>query len=112
FLASVGLREPALSQVVRAGYRLLGLQTFFTLGDEECRAWAIKRGWKAPQAAGLVHTDFERGFIKAEVIRWQDLLQHGSDTAGRDPGLLRGGGKDDGVQDGDCIHFRFRALAS
>ncbi|HME90975.1 MAG TPA: redox-regulated ATPase YchF [Myxococcaceae bacterium] len=109
FLASVGLREPALSQVVRAGYRLLGLQTFFTLGDEECRAWAIKRGWKAPQAAGLVHTDFERGFIKAEVIRWQDLLQQGSEAAARDRGLMRVEGKDYVVQDGDCIHFRFHA---
>jgi len=107
FLASVGLREPALNQVVRASYRLLGLQTFFTIGEEECRAWTIKRGWKAPQAAGLVHTDFERGFIRAEVIRWQDLLQHGSEAAVRDQGLMRVEGKEYVVQDGDCIHFRF-----
>lgn len=107
FLASVGLKEPALSQVVRAGFRLLGLQTFFTVGEDECRAWTIRKGWKAPQAAGVIHTDFERGFIKAEVIRWDDLLQHGSEAAVRDKGLMRVEGKEYVVQDGDCIHFRF-----
>jgi ribosome-binding ATPase YchF (GTP1/OBG family) len=107
FLVSVGLREPALHQVVRAGYRLLGLQTFFTIGEDECRAWTIHKGWKAPQAAGVIHTDFERGFIKAEVIDWRDLLKYGSEAAVRDKGLMRVEGKDYVVQDGDCIHFRF-----
>jgi GTP-binding protein YchF len=107
FLKSVGLVEPGLNKVVRAGYRLLGLQTFFTVGTDECRAWTIKRGWKAPQAAGVIHTDFERGFIKAEVMSHLDLLRLGSEAAVRDKGLLRVEGKDYVVQDGDCIHFRF-----
>jgi len=107
FLASVGLEEPGLHKVVRAGYQLLGLQTFFTLGPEECRAWTIQRGWKAVQAAGIIHTDFARGFIKAEVMSWRDLLDLGSETAVREKGLLRIEGKEYVVQDGDCIHFRF-----
>ena len=107
FLASVGLEEPGLHKVVRAGYRLLGLQTFFTLGPEECRAWTIQRGSTALQAAGVIHTDFARGFIKAEVMSWRDLLDLGSETAVREKGLLRIEGKDYVVQDGDCIHFRF-----
>ena len=107
FLASVGLEEPGLHKVVRAGYRLLGLQTFFTLGPEECRAWTIQRGSTALQAAGVIHTDFARGFIKAEVMSWRDLLNLGSETAVREKGLLRIEGKDYVVQDGDCIHFRF-----
>src|SRR5262245_15919292 len=107
FLQSVGLDEPGLHKVVRAGYRLLGLQTYFTVGEEECRAWTIKRGWKAPQAAGVIHTDFERGFIKAEVVDWKDLLRLGSEAAVREKGLLRVEGKEYVVQDGDCMHFRF-----
>ncbi|HZN91646.1 MAG TPA: redox-regulated ATPase YchF [Myxococcales bacterium] len=107
FLQSVGLDEPGLHKVVRAGYRLLGLQTYFTVGEEECRAWTIKKGWKAPQAAGVIHTDFERGFIKAEVVDWKDLLRLGSEAAVREKGLLRVEGKEYVVQDGDCMHFRF-----
>jgi ribosome-binding ATPase len=107
FLQSVGLDEPGLHKVVRAGYRLLGLQTYFTVGEDECRAWTIKKGWRAPQAAGVIHTDFERGFIKAEVFGWKELLQLGSEAAVRDKGLLRVEGKEYLVQDGDCMHFRF-----
>jgi GTP-binding protein YchF len=107
FLESVGLDEPGLHKVVRAGYRLLGLQTYFTVGPKECRAWTIRKGWKAPQAAGVIHSDFERGFIKAEVLRWEDLIKYGSESAVRDKGLLRMEGKEYVVQDGDCMHFRF-----
>ncbi|HYX91615.1 MAG TPA: redox-regulated ATPase YchF [Myxococcaceae bacterium] len=107
FLASVGLTEPGLHKVVRAAYRLLGLQTYFTVGPKECRAWTFHKGWKAPKAAGVIHTDFERGFIKAEVLRWEDLLALGSEAAVKEKGLLRIEGKDYVVQDGDCLHFRF-----
>jgi ribosome-binding ATPase len=107
FLASVGLDEPGLHKVVRAGYRLLGLQTYFTIGPKECRAWTFHKGWKAPKAAGVIHTDFERGFIKVEVIRWEDLVALGSEAAVKEKGLLRIEGKDYVVQDGDCMHFRF-----
>jgi ribosome-binding ATPase len=107
FLDSVGLTEPGLNKVVRSGYRLLGLQTYFTVGPKECRAWTIHKGWRAPQAAGVIHTDFERGFIKAEVFGWQDLLKLGSESALREKGLLRVEGKEYVVQDGDCMHFRF-----
>jgi GTP-binding protein YchF len=107
FLESVGLTEPGLNKVVRAGYRVLGLQTFFTVGPQECRAWTIHQGWRAPQAAGVIHTDFERGFIKAEVFGWQELLRLGSEAAVREKGLLRIEGKEYVVQDGDCMHFRF-----
>jgi ribosome-binding ATPase YchF (GTP1/OBG family) len=107
FLESVGLTEPGLNKIVRAGYRLLGLQTFFTVGPQECRAWTIHKGWRAPQAAGVIHTDFERGFIKAEVFGWKELLSLGSEAAVREKGLLRIEGKEYVVQDGDCMHFRF-----
>jgi GTP-binding protein YchF len=107
FLKSVGLTEPGLHKVVRAGYRLLGLQTYFTVGEQEVRAWTIKRGWKAPEAAGVIHSDFERGFIKAEVMGWQELLKLGSEAAVREKGLLRVEGREYVVQDGDCMHFRF-----
>jgi ribosome-binding ATPase len=107
FLQSVGLTEPGLHKVVRAGYRLLGLQTYFTVGEEECRAWTIKKGWRAPAAAGVIHSDFERGFIKAEVMNWTDLMKFGSEAAVREKGLLRIEGKEYVVQDGDCMHFRF-----
>jgi GTP-binding protein YchF len=107
FLASVGLEEPGLHKVVRAGYRLLGLQTYFTLGPKECRAWTFHEGWKAPKAAGVIHTDFERGFIKVEVMRWEDLVELGSEAAVKEKGRLRVEGKDYVVQDGDCMHFRF-----
>jgi GTP-binding protein YchF len=107
FLESVGLTEPGLHKVVRAGYKLLGLQTYFTVGEQEVRAWTIKRGWKAPAAAGVIHSDFERGFIKAEVLRWEDLIKLGSEAAIREKGLLRVEGREYVVQDGDCMHFRF-----
>ncbi len=107
FLASVGLAEPGLHKVVRAGYALLGLQTYFTVGEDECRAWTFHRGAKAPEAAGVIHSDFERGFIKAEVFDWKDLLKYGSEAAVREKGLLRVEGREYVVKDGDCMHFRF-----
>jgi len=111
FLKSAGLAEPGLNKIVRAGYTLLGLQTYFTVGPKECRAWTIHKGWKAPQAAGVIHTDFEKGFIKAEVLRWDDLIRLGSEAAARDKGLLRMEGKEYVVQDGDCMHFRFNVTS-
>ena len=107
FLQSVGLSEPGLNRVVRAGYQLLGLQTFFTVGEQECRAWTIRKGARAPEAAGVIHSDFERGFIKAEVYGWEELIRLGSEAAVRERGLLRVEGKDYVVADGDCMHFRF-----
>ncbi len=107
FLEAAGLTEPGLNKVVRAGYKLLGLQTYFTVGPKEVRAWTIHKGWKAPQAAGVIHTDFEKGFIKAEVISWKDLIAFGSEAAAREKGMLRIEGKEYVVQDGDCMHFRF-----
>jgi hypothetical protein len=107
FLESAGLTEPGLHKVVRAGYKLLGLWTYFTVGEQECRAWTIHKGYKAPQAAGVIHSDFERGFIKAEVMRWEDLVKLGSESAVKTNGLLRVEGKEYVVQDGDCMHFRF-----
>jgi ribosome-binding ATPase len=107
YLASLGLAEPGLDRLVRASYRLLDLVTFFTVGEEECRAWTVHRGIHAPQAAGAVHTDFERGFIKADVVRAEDLLALGSEAAVREKGHLKIEGREYVVQDGDVIHFRF-----
>src|SRR6267143_1644207 len=107
FLATVGLTEPGLNKLVREGFALLGLQSYFTVGEDACRAWVIRKGLRAPQAAGVIHTDFERGFIKAEVIRWDELLRHGSETAAKSRGAMRVEGKDYLVQDGDVIHFLF-----
>ena len=107
FLAHLGLTEPGLNKLVRKGFDLLGLQSYFTVGEDECRAWVIKTGTRAPQAAGVIHTDFERGFIKAEVIRWDELLRHGSESAARAKGALRVEGKEYVVQDGDVMHFLF-----
>ncbi len=107
YLRSLGLAEPGLDRLVHAGYRLLGLITFFTVGEDECRAWTVRRGAHAPQAAGVIHTDFEKGFIKAEVVRYEDLVELGSEAACRDRGKLRIEGKDYLVQDGDVMHFRF-----
>src|SRR4051812_2250426 len=107
FLATVGLSEPGLNKLVREGFVLLGLQSYFTGGEDECRAWVIRKGARAPQAAGVIHTDFERGFIKAEVIRWDDLLRYGSEAAAKSRGAMRIEGKDYVVQDGDVMHFMF-----
>ena len=107
FLADLGLDEPGLNRVVRAGYRLLGLQTYFTAGPKECRAWTIPIGAKAPQAAAVIHTDFERGFIRAEVIAYDDFVACGGEQGAKEVGKLRSEGKEYVVQDGDVIHFRF-----
>jgi GTP-binding protein YchF len=107
FLATVGLSEPGLTKLVHQGFDLLGLQSYLTCGPEETRAWVVKKGAKAPQAAGVIHTDFERGFIKAEVINWQLLLDLGSEAAAKAKGALRIEGKEYVVQDGDVMHFMF-----
>jgi ribosome-binding ATPase len=107
YLRSLGLAEPGLDRIVHAGYRLLRLATFFTAGEDECRAWTVRRGALAPQAAGVIHTDFEKGFIKAEVIRVEDYLELRTEAACREKGKLRMEGKEYPVQDGDVIHFRF-----
>jgi GTP-binding protein YchF len=107
FLASAGLSEPGLHAVVRMGFELLGLITFFTAGKPEVRAWTTTRGSKAPQAAGVIHTDFEKGFIKAEVIWWEDFVKLGGESKARDAGRLGIEGKDYVVRDGDVMHFRF-----
>lgn len=107
FLKEMGLTEPGLNRLIRAGYELLGLITYFTVGEKETRAWTIPRGTKAPQAAGVIHTDFERGFIRAEVIAYADFIACGSEAAAREKGLLRAEGKEYVVQDGDCLNFRF-----
>ena len=107
FLEDLGLTESGLEKLVRASYHLLGLMSFLTAGEDETRAWTIKIGTKAPQAAGKIHTDFERGFIKAEVVNYQDLLDCGSYAGAREKGLVRVEGKEYIVQDGDVILFRF-----
>ena len=107
FLASAGLTEPGLNAVARAGYKLLDLLTFFTAGKVEVRAWTTKAGSRAPQAAGVIHTDFEKGFIKAEVIWWEDFIKLGGESKCRDAGKLAIEGKEYVVRDGDVMHFRF-----
>ena len=107
YLAAVGLDEAGLDRLIRAGYALLDLVTFFTAGPKEARAWTITRGAKAPQAAGVIHTDFERGFIRAETIAYDDYVACGGEAGARDAGKLRLEGKDYVVQDGDVMHFRF-----
>jgi len=107
FLHSLGMEEPGLNRLVRAGYDLLNLITYFTSGGDECRAWTVHRGDTAPKAAGVIHTDFEKGFIKAEVIRVEDLLALKTEAACRTEGKLRIEGKEYVVQDGDVMHFRF-----
>lgn len=107
FLESAGLKEPGLHRVIRTGYDLLGLLTFLTAGKKECRAWTVRKGATAPQAAGAIHTDFERGFIKAEVIWWEDLLELGSEAKCKEAGKMAIEGKEYIVRDGDVIHFRF-----
>ena len=107
FLEDLGLTESGLEKLIAASYRLLGLLSYLTSGEDETRAWTIKVGTKAPQAAGKIHTDFERGFIKAEVVNYQDLLDCGSYAGAREKGLVRMEGKEYVVQDGDVILFRF-----
>ncbi len=107
FLASLGLEEPGLNLLIQAGYRLLGLQTYFTAGEKEVRAWTIPIGAKAPEAAGVIHTDFERGFIRAETVSYEDFEELGSVKAARDQGRMRSEGKEYVVQDGDILLFRF-----
>lgn len=107
FLEDLGLKESGLEKLIAASYRLLGLISFLTAGEDECRAWTIKVGTKAPQAAGKIHTDFERGFIKAEVVNYKDLLEQGSLAAAREKGLVGMEGKEYVVKDGDVILFRF-----
>jgi GTP-binding protein YchF len=107
FLEDLGLKESGLDKLIAASYRILNLMSFLTAGEDECRAWTIKIGTKAPQAAGKIHTDFERGFIKAEVVNYKDLLEQGSLAAAREKGLVGMEGKEYVVQDGDVILFRF-----
>jgi GTP-binding protein YchF len=107
FLADMGLTEPGLDRVIRAAYKLLGLQTYFTAGEKEVRAWTVKKGSTAPQAAGVIHTDFERGFIRAETIAYDDYIKHKGESGAREVGRLRLEGKEYIVQEGDVLHFRF-----
>lgn len=107
FLAEMGLEEPGLNRLIRAGYDLLGLQTYFTAGVKEVRAWTIHKGDTAPQAAGVIHTDFERGFIRAQVIAYEDFIALGGEAKAKEAGKMRVEGKEYVVQDGDVMHFLF-----
>jgi ribosome-binding ATPase YchF (GTP1/OBG family) len=107
FMDDLGLKEPGLDRVIRSSYALLGLISFLTAGEDECRAWTIRKGTKAQQAAGVIHSDIERGFIRAEVVAYDDLIAAGGIAACRDKGTLRLEGKEYVVRDGDVINFRF-----
>lgn len=107
FLQDMGLDEPGLNRVIRAGYTLLGLQTYFTAGEKEVRAWQVRTGSTAPQAAAVIHTDFERGFIRAETIAYDDFVRYRGETGAKEAGRLRLEGKDYIVKEGDVLHFRF-----
>ncbi|MDO4780223.1 MAG: redox-regulated ATPase YchF [Bacteroides sp.] len=107
FLEEVGLKESGVARLIRSAYSLLNLQTYFTAGVQEVRAWTFEKGWKAPQCAGVIHTDFEKGFIRAEVIKFDDYINYGSETAVKEAGKLSVEGKEYVVQDGDIMHFRF-----
>ena len=107
FLKDLGLAEPGLNRVIRAAYHMLSLQTYFTAGEKEVRAWQVRKGATAPQAAGVIHTDFERGFIRAETIAYDDYIRYKGEAGARDAGRLRLEGKDYLVQEGDVLHFRF-----
>jgi GTP-binding protein YchF len=107
FLAAVGLKEPGLNRLIHAGYDLLGLQTYFTVGPKEARAWTIHKGWTAPQAAGVIHTDFEKGFIRAETISYEDFVKYNGELGAKEAGKMRLEGKDYVVREGDVMHFRF-----
>ena len=107
FLAEIGLEESGVARLIKSAYKLLNLETYFTAGVQEVRAWTYEKGWKAPQCAGVIHTDFEKGFIRAEVIKYEDFLQYGSEAAVKEAGKLGVEGKEYVVQDGDIMHFRF-----
>ncbi|MBK9743855.1 MAG: redox-regulated ATPase YchF [Saprospiraceae bacterium] len=107
FIEAMGLSEPGVNKIIRASYKLLNLYTYFTAGVKEVRAWTIKKGWKAPQAAGVIHTDFEKGFIRAEVIKYEDFVKYGSESAVKEAGKMGVEGKEYVVADGDVMHFRF-----
>jgi len=107
YLEAVGLAEPGLNRVIRAGYGLLRLITFFTVGPKEARAWTVAQGTRAPQAAGVIHTDFEKGFIRAETIAYADYVAFKGEAGAREAGKFRLEGKDYIVEDGDVLHFRF-----
>jgi GTP-binding protein YchF len=107
FLAEVGLEESGVSRLIKAAYKLLRLETFLTAGEDEVRAWTFLKGWKAPQCAGVIHTDFEKGFIRAEVIKYEDYIHYGSEAAVREAGKMGVEGKEYVVQDGDIMHYRF-----
>ena len=106
-LASTGQEESGLDQLARVGFETLGLHTYLTAGPKEARAWTIRRGWTAPQAAGVIHTDFERGFIRAQTIAYNDFVTLGGETAAKDAGKARDEGKEYVVQDGDVLLFKF-----
>jgi len=107
FLEEVGLEESGVNRLIKSAYKLLNLETFITAGEMEVKAWTYQKGWKAPQCAGVIHTDFEKGFIRAEVIKYEDFIQYGSEAAVREAGKLGVEGKEYIVQDGDIMHFRF-----
>jgi ribosome-binding ATPase YchF (GTP1/OBG family) len=107
FMEEYGMKEPALNRLIQSAYKLLNLETYFTVGVQEVRAWTILNGWKAPQAASVIHNDFEKGFIKAEVISYEDFIQYKSEVACKEVGKLRIEGKEYIVKDGDIMHFRF-----
>ena len=107
FLEELGLEESGVNRLIKKAYALLNLETFITAGEMEVKAWTYKKGWKAPQCAGVIHTDFEKGFIRAEVIKYDDYIQYGSEAAVREAGKMGIEGKDYVVQDGDIMHFRF-----
>jgi ribosome-binding ATPase YchF (GTP1/OBG family) len=106
FLAELGLSESGVSRLIKAAYKLLGLETYLTAGEKEVRAWTYVKGTKAPLAAGIIHSDFEKNFIRAEVIRYEDFIEYGSETACREAGKISVEGKDYVVRDGDVMHFR------
>jgi GTP-binding protein YchF len=106
-LAEMGLEEPGLDRVIHAGYRLLGLLTFFTAGPKEVHAWTVREGTRAPEAAGKIHSDFERGFIRAETVSYEEFIRHGGEAGARDAGKLRSEGRSYVVREGDVIYFRF-----
>ena len=107
FLEELGLEESGVNRLIKKAYALLNLETFITAGEMEVKAWTYKKGWKAPQCAGVIHTDFEKGFIRAEVIKYDDYIKYGSEAAVREAGKMGIEGKDYVVQDGDIMHFRF-----